>query len=108
MHVIETMAFATLGVVVCDWILMGRLASFCADFDYRYWPLTWARVTTLAVAAATASASALFLTPGAIPPWPLFVWAIVFALWTVVAVDDVARQRRLGYRAPPRYSEPDD
>lgn len=103
-----TILYATAAVLVADWLFVGKLVAGFADFDYRYWPPTGGRVITLALAAITASVSALLLTPGAMPVWPIFVWAIVFGLWMVVAVDEVARQRRLGYRKPPRYSDQDD
>jgi peptidoglycan/LPS O-acetylase OafA/YrhL len=105
---LETITLAVLGVAVCDWAFMGKLGAMSTDIDYRYWPLTWPRLATLVVAATTAAVSALFLTPGDMPLWPFLVWVLVFGLWIFVAVDEIARQRAIGYRIPPRYSDPDD
>jgi len=99
---------AVAAVVLADWLFVGKIVAGFADFHYRYWPPTWPRLITLTLAAITASASAVFITSGAMPIWPLFVWAIVFGLWMVAAVDDIARQRRIGYRSPPRYSDRND
>ena len=106
MQSVPTVILAVLGVAVCDWVLVGRLAALATDFDYRYWPMTWPRVATLLLAIITASVSALVVEPRNMPAWLLLIWAVVFGLWAVVAVDEIGRQRALGYRAPPRYSEP--
>ena len=103
-----TVLIAVGGVVLADWLFLGKVTAGFSDFDYRYWPFTWARLTTVTLAAMTAAVSAVMFTPGSIPSWPLFVWAVMFGLWMVVAVDDVARQRHVGWRKPARYSEPDE
>jgi hypothetical protein len=105
---LTTVLYTIAAVVVADWLFVGKLVAGFANFDYRYWPPAWPRVLTLVLAAITASVSALVLIPGAMPVWPLFVWALVFGLWIVAAINDLAHQRRLGYREPPRYSDGDD
>jgi hypothetical protein len=105
---VMTILVAIGGVVLADWLFVGKVTAGFSDFDYRYWPFTWARLITVALAALTAAVSGVAFTPGAMPRWPLFVWAVVFGLWLFVAIDDVARQRRLGWRKPPRHSDPEE
>jgi hypothetical protein len=104
----QRVLLAVIIVLALDWVFVGKFAAGFTDFDYRYWPPSWPRMVTIALATLTAAGSAAIFNAGRMPTWPLLLWAAVFAIWIVVAIGDLARQRRLGYREPPRYSAPDE
>jgi hypothetical protein len=94
-------------VALFDWLAVTRWAALFGDLEYRYFPPTLRRLASILVVTVTASVSALTLSPGNMPVWPVFIWALVLGLWMFVAVDDIARQRAIGRRTPKRYSERD-
>lgn len=90
-----------------DWLGVTRIASYYTDFDYRYWPLTRLRLISVLLLPATAIPVGVFASPHP-PLWPLILFTIANAAWTIIALRDINVQRRTGYRNPPRYSARDE
>lgn len=110
MHALLTI-LASAGIAIgCDWLGVERMASMATSFDYRYWPLSKSRVSSLILLIVATAVVALSPRPDPRNPldWPLVFAGLALVAWGAVAWLDFMAQRRAGYRKPPRYGDRDD
>jgi peptidoglycan/LPS O-acetylase OafA/YrhL len=105
-------ALAVTAVGLVDWLFFTRVGGFFyGEFDYRYWPLSKARLLSLFVMVCTVLWAVLFgprPDPDNPPMWALIPLGFVLVLHIIVGYRDIAIQRRIGYRRPPRYVNTDE
>jgi hypothetical protein len=104
------LALAVIAVGVADWLLFTRVGGFFSDFDYRYWPLSRARLISVFVLTCTVASMLLFVRPNPDNPpmWVLLPFGMVLIGYLLVGYRDFSIQRRVGYRSPSRYVDRDE
>ena len=112
MDVVLNVALTVVGVGLADWLLFTRVGGFfCGEFDYRYWPLSKARLLSLLVMLCTVLWFVLFgprPDPVNPPMWAIIPLVLVLILHIIVGYRDIFIQRRIGYRRPPRYVDTEE
>jgi hypothetical protein len=109
MDFVRSIGLTILLVVFFDWLFFTRVGGYFSDFDYRYWPLSRARMVSLLIVITSIESLVIYVHPDPENPpmWALVPLGIVMIFWITVGYRDIWIQGRTGYRNPPRYSDDD-
>ena len=100
---------ALLIIPLWDWASVTRMGIYATNCDYRYWPLSKARLISVLALIVSVALVGTFADASDPPIWLLLVAGLALVTWGLVGFADVWAQNRKGYRAPPpppQYSDP--
>ena len=105
MEIVEIIVGIVVILPAVDWLVVTRIAGYYTDFDYRYWPLSKARVISMLSLGVSIAILLIFADPDKEAWWPAIPAGLAIIAWSFIYYIDILAQRRTGYRNPPCYGE---